>query len=122
MRRAAIGIVWTVIAAGTAGAQVMKAEPFERDPGWDGHNNRIVPAEPKTVRQDFGYSATTFAGTDKGEIGGTIWRDSKPASYAMEVAPKTLKDRLSASGTIAITATSGSSGVFIGWFKAGGTD
>jgi hypothetical protein len=82
-----------------------------------------VPESPKTVRQDFGYSAATnFAGKGKGEVGGTVWRDSKPASYAMEIAPKTLSDRLCASGTLAITATDGSSSIFLGFFKSGDGD
>ena len=122
---AAIGIVLSTVAV--AGAQTAAADPvtsnlkvegFDREPGWDAHNNRIVPKSAKTVRQDFGYTATNFAGNDKGEIGGTIWRCSKPASYADKIPAKTLQDRLSASGSFAITATSGSSGAFIGWFKA----
>ena len=26
-----------------AGAQTLKTETFDRDPGWEGHNNHIVP-------------------------------------------------------------------------------
>ena len=99
-----------------------KVERFDGDPGWEGRNHHIAPKELKTVRQDFGYSGSThFAGGDansKGEIGGTIWRCSTPASYADAIEPKTLNDRLSAAGTFAITATSGSSGAFFGFFKA----
>jgi hypothetical protein len=121
MTRAAVALGSVLIAAGATivGAQTIKTESFDRDPGWEGFNNRLVPKTAKTVHQDFGYSATTFAGKDKGEIGGTIWRGSRPASYARAIEPKTLSDPLSATGTFAITDTSGSSSVFLGWFKAG---
>ena len=113
------------MAAGTAGGwaedppkTALKTEPFDKDPGWEGHNNRIVPKVVKTVRQDFGYRATNFAGQHKGEIGGTIWRCSTPASCADKIPVKTLHDKLTASGTFALSASSGSSGAFFGWFKA----
>jgi hypothetical protein len=111
-----------IFLAAVAGAQAVKTEAFERDPNWDGYNNRVVAEAPKTVRQDFGYSETTFAGKDKGEVGGTVWRDSKTASYAMQIPAKTLSDRLSASGTLAITDTDGSSSIFLGFFKSGDGD
>jgi hypothetical protein len=99
-----------------------RLESFDRDPKWEGHNNRVVPKEPKTVRQNFGHSDTNVAGNAKGEIGGTIWRSSAPATYADAIAPKTLHDRLSASGSFALTASSGSSGAFFGWFNAHPSD
>jgi hypothetical protein len=97
---------------------ILKTEHFDKDPGWEGHNNRVVPKVVKTVEQDFGYRATNFAGKAKGEIGGTIWRSPTLASYAAKIPVKTLHDKLTASGTFAVTASSGSSGVFVGWFKA----
>ena len=39
-----------------------KRESFDHDPGWEAHNNRIVPREYPTIVQDFGYSQTTHAG------------------------------------------------------------
>jgi hypothetical protein len=101
-----------------AGARV-KTEAFDRDPGWEAHNNQVAPKMVKTVEQDFGYSATTnIAGNAAGEIGGTIWRTPTPASYAAKVPAKTLNDRLSAGGTFALTETRGSSGAFFGWFNS----
>jgi hypothetical protein len=94
-----------------------KVERFDNDPGWEGLKNRIRPKNPKQVEQKFAYSPTNIAGKAQGEIGGTIWRDSKLAWYADKISPKTLDDRLTASGTFALTATSGSSGAFFGWFK-----
>ena len=82
---------------------VLKAESFDRDPEWVAINNRTVPANVDMVRQDFGHSATSFASKAKGEIGGTVWRAIHPAWYAGKISPKTLDDKLSASGTFAIT-------------------
>jgi hypothetical protein len=101
----------------TASETIMKTEHFDKDPKWEGWQNHIKPKNPKTVDQEFGFSATNFAGKEKGEIGGTIWRDSKIAWYADKIPNKTLNDRLSASGSFAITASSGSSGAFFGWFR-----
>src|SRR5207244_7468063 len=70
-----------------------------------------------TVTQDFGYSPSNLAGTEKGEIGGQVWRSSTRASYAASIRSKTLHDKLKASGSFAITATAGSSGAFFGWFN-----
>ena len=97
----------------------VKHERFDRDPGWDAHNNRIKPEVVKPLQQDFDYSPTTnFSGRSAGEIGGTIWRAPNRASYAAKIPTKTLNDRLSASGTFALSASSGSSGAFFGWFDS----
>ena len=39
-----------------------RTESFDRDPGWDDHNNRSKTTESRTVRQDFGYCRTNLAG------------------------------------------------------------
>src|SRR5437016_8202150 len=57
---------------------VLKTESFDKDPGWEGHNNRVVPQRLPTVVQDFGYSKTNFAGAEKGEIDGQGTRASEP--------------------------------------------
>src|SRR5688572_19093432 len=95
----------------------LKTESFERDPGWEGHNNHIVPKEYPTITQGFGYSSTGFAGKTPGEIGGRIHRASQPAYFAAKIAPKTLNDWLSASGTFALTKSASGGGVFFGWFN-----
>ena len=43
---------WLTVPAAAA----ERTERFDKDPGWDGHNNRSTTPEPRTVRQDFGYS------------------------------------------------------------------
>src|SRR5262245_33866169 len=114
-----------VLAAGARGGgaddrpkPALKSESFDKDPGWEGHSNRVVPRVVKTVQQGFGYSPTNFAGKEKGEIGGTIWRSATPAYYAAKIPAKTLDEKLSASGTFALTDSRGSSGVFFGWFNS----
>ncbi len=98
---------------------VLKAERFDRDPGWEGHNNRIVPKRTQMVKQDFGYSGTHFAGKAAGEMGGVIQRATTPAQYAAPLAPaKTLDDRLTASGTFAISGATPGAGVFFGFFHS----
>ena len=96
----------------------LKAESFDKDPGWEGHNNRIVPAKFPTVTQDFGYSRTNFAGQAAGELGGQVTRAAEPAYYAAKIGPVTLADKLTASGAFAITKTEGGGGVFFGFFRA----
>jgi hypothetical protein len=109
--------------AGNAGAEdrprpVVKHESFDRDPGWEGHNNRLLPRVMPTITQDFGYSKTQFASKERGEIGGKVVRCAAPSYYAAKVAGKTLNDRLTASGTFALRGGTGSSGVFFGWFNS----
>src|SRR4051812_8327626 len=54
------------------GQTFVKTEHFDKDPNWEGWQSRITAKNPKTVEQDFGFSATNFAGNDKGEVGGTV--------------------------------------------------
>jgi hypothetical protein len=97
---------------------LLKSESFDKDPGWEGFNNRIVPKKTLTVTQAFGYSDSAIASKEKGEVGGKVTRSAKPAYCADKIAPRTLQDKLTASGTFALTASTGSSGVFFGWFNA----
>jgi hypothetical protein len=95
----------------------VRTATFDRDPGWEGRNNRIVPRKFPTVTQDFGFSGTRHAAQAPGEIGGQVWRSTTPAYYAAQIPPKTLNDALSTAGTFALTASSNSSGLFFGWFQ-----
>jgi hypothetical protein len=97
---------------------ILKSESFDKDPGWEGHNNHIVPENVPTVRQDFGYSKTSFAAKAAGEIGGLVTRASEPAFYAQKLTPRTLDEKLSASGSFALTQSTASAGVFFGFFRA----
>ena len=77
-----------------------RTERFDKDPGWEGRNNRSAVSEKRTVRQDFGYSRTANAGGKPGEVGGFITPAAEPAYYARKLGPKTFDDHLSASGTL----------------------
>ena len=94
-----------------------KAEHFDQDPGWEGFNNRVHPAQLRGVVQDFGYIADASV-QQAAQIGGRVTRSSQPAYYAEALASKTLDEKLSASGTFQITRSSASSGVFFGWFNS----
>src|SRR4051812_44746743 len=116
-------VIVLLVAVTTAVAQV-KVETFDRDPNWDSLHNRFDLARVNKksgigVVQDFGYSASTnLAGKEKGEIGGQVQRSVTPAYYALAIEPKTLNDKLSTSGTFAMTDVRGSAGVFFGWFSS----
>jgi hypothetical protein len=112
-----------LVLAGLAGflhaAAPLKTESFDRDPGWEGHQNRLTPKAPVRVKQDFGFSLTNHAGKAKGEVGGVIQRSTTPAIYAAALPePKTLNDQLSASGSFAITHSQAGAGVFFGFFSS----
>ncbi len=117
-------IVLSCIAVGhctlvVAAAPALKVETFDHDPGWEEHHNRVVPKKALTVTQDFGYSATNFAGKAAGEMGGVIQRSTTPASYAAPLAPaRTLEQKFTASGSFAITRATPGAGVFFGFFNS----
>src|SRR6478752_6578770 len=106
------------LAAVVADQPNQKTESFFRDPGWEGVNNRVKPTKTFKITQDFGYADTSLASKKKGEIGGKVWRSSTPAYYAEKIDKKTLDDKLTASGTFALSKSGGGSGVFFGWFSA----
>ena len=93
------------------------AEDFATDPQWDGRNN-VRTERGREKRQDFGFSQTNYAGISAGEIGGTVCRSVRPATYGTPIAPKTLNDRLHASGKFKVTHSEGGSGLLIGWYNA----
>jgi hypothetical protein len=51
-------------------------------------------------------------------VGGVIQRSTTPASYAAQIAPQSLNDKLTAAGTFAITASHPGAGVFFGFFNS----
>ncbi|WP_428937935.1 hypothetical protein [Fontivita pretiosa] len=113
------GVVCAVFVGGNpawlGAAARTKTETFDRDPKWDGHNNRPT-VEPRTVRQDFGYSRTSHAGGKPGEIGGFISPAGEPAYYALPIPTATFDTKLSASGTFA--CPDGQYHILVGFFNA----
>ena len=89
---------------GLAGATT-RTQAFDRDPGWDGHNNRSTAHRHRPVRQDFGWSRTANAGGRAGEVGGHITPDALPAYYAKSFPAKSFNDRLTASGTVVVASS-----------------
>ncbi len=104
--------------AAPAGTEtILKTEHFDREPWWEGHQNQVAPGKLPTVLQEFGYEPAK-PGERKGRIGGVVTRSSRPNYYADAIPPKSLDDKLSASGTFKLAASDGSSGIFFGWFNA----
>ena len=69
-----------------------------------------------TIRQDFGFSPTSHAGGKPGELGGFVQAAAEPAWYAKPIAPLTLDQPLSASGTLAVA--DGGTNLLLGFFNA----
>ena len=99
-------------------APVTRTESFDRDPGWDGANNRPADRgdQPVEVRQDFGYTGTSHAGGAPGEIGGYVHATAEPAWYAKVISEATLERPLVASGMIAVE--DGGTNLLLGFFNA----
>lgn len=86
---------------GVAALAEERRETFDKDPGWEGVNNRARLPAARTIRQDFGYSAqSSHAGGMPGEIGGLITPAAEPAYYARKIAVRSFDDRLKASGKL----------------------
>jgi len=96
-------------------ATTERLERFDTDPGWDARNNRVHRTEARTVRQDFGYSRTDHAGGAVGEAGGFVTPAAEPAYYARKIPERTLRDVLTASGTL--TCPGRKVHVLIGFFN-----
>src|SRR3954466_409733 len=114
---AVVGTIFILTVVRSAGAvdvsaAGLKREHFDNDPNWEGFNNRVVQKRPKIVKQDFGFSPKNNAGRAAGEMGGAVQRSTTPAYYAAKISPKSLNDRLTASGSFAITSSQGGAGVF----------
>jgi len=91
---------------------------FDTDPGWESYRSQLVPDPAPVVRQDFGYRLSNLArGTKAGEVGGWVQRSVTPAYYGMVIPPKSLENKLTASGTFAVTKSGGGSGALFGWFN-----
>src|SRR5947208_16077878 len=104
--------VWLVVellcASVLSSAAAVRQESFDREPpNWEGVNNRNKFFEPKTVEQNFGYSATNRDSSPfrdgrrgpAGEIGGRINPAGEPAYYGYRLPrPLNLDSPMSAEG------------------------
>ncbi len=101
-----------------AGEPPLREEHFDREPArWEGINNRNMHFEPKTVTQDFGYSAAThYTGGRPGEIGGTLNPAGEAAFYGYRLpVPLDWNQPLHASGTIFVAT--GANHFLLGFFN-----
>lgn len=114
--RWAWAVLFGVVSAAGAPAEE-RTERFDKDPGWEGVNNRATTPARRTIRQDFGYSKTANAGGKAGEVGGFITPAAEPAYYARKVARRTFADPLSASGTLLCRGREFH--LLVGFFNAG---
>lgn len=118
MRRLCVlgALCWVVIVEGRLTGEE-RYESFDRDPQWEGFNNRATQPTAQTVRQDFGYSPTHHAqGSAAGEIGGWVTPAAEPAYYGCPIARASLDQPLWASGKL--IARSRQFHVLIGFFNS----
>jgi hypothetical protein len=110
-------VVLVVALASARGEDNLKTERFDRDPGWDSHNNWTLDRKPVKVTQDFGFSQTNHArGKSAGEVGGGIVRSSRTAFYLKPLGRvMTLDEPLSATGQFVVTESDGLSSLFFGF-------
>ncbi len=99
-------------------------EDFSKDPAWEENGNRAKFAD-RAIRpyHDFGFSKTSFAGGQVGEVGGIVWRadEKKPEQsgyYADRVGLLNMEKPLHAEGKVAMTRAGSDSAVLIGWFHS----
>ena len=112
-----VAIGATALGVGQPSSLRLKTERFDRDPGWDGHNNRSTAITPRRVRQDFGYSRTDHVDAAPGEIGGFVSPAAEPAYFARPIFATSLDRPLSASGKVVVGPGGGNT--LIGFFNAG---
>ena len=113
-------LIACLAAASALGQEYSRTRRFDRNPGWDGHNNRPAEKKAVTVIEDFGYSLTRHSGgKSAGEIGGRVVRSSRSASYLKPLERVlTLNDPLHSSGRFVVKQTGGMSSLHFGWFNS----
>jgi uncharacterized protein YjiK len=111
-------VLLAAICGGSVAFASERTERFDKDPAWEGHNNRAVTPEPRIIKQEFGYSATSHAGGSvPGEAGGLITPAGEPAYYAKKIPELTFNDSLRASGKLVCAGRSFH--VLLGFFNDG---
>jgi hypothetical protein len=99
-------------------------EAFDRDPKWEAfQNRRTYTTTIVRPRFDFGYSATQYAGGEKGEMGGLVFRGdgrytNMMAFYGAPLETLTLAKPLKASGKVALRRAVSDSDVLLGFFHS----
>lgn len=93
----------------------VRTERFDRDPHWEGVNNRPSPLRTRPVKQNFGYRPADSRNA-AGAAGGFITPSGEPAYYAKPLPEYTLNAPLSASGTLLIPK--GRTHLLLGFFNS----
>ena len=126
------GILNVIKSADTAGEVYFdditingEVERFDRDPRWEGKNNRIsYPTRLVRPRFDFGWSPTDIArGKSKGELGGTVFRGDcrypeRLAAYGDAIGPLSWDKPIRASGKVAMTRGVSDSTTLFGFYNS----
>jgi len=99
---------------------ILISENFDKDPGWENYINRVQATGCPVITQNFGWNLTNNNGDGIGEIGGTIFRSTTPASYAIPIGKSIgLKEPFSASGNISVIAAEKEAfGFYLGFFNS----
>lgn len=103
-----IAIVFTCAVLASGRSATLADHPLST---WEGHRNRLLAEPLPTTKQKFGYDAA------RREIGGFVQRSVAPAWYAKPVPKVTFADKLTASGTFAVTKADNGSNALFGWFN-----
>jgi hypothetical protein len=103
-----------------------ESEKFDRDPGWEGRDNRRTFVTTNIrPRFDFGYSPTRHAGgAAAGEIGGLVFRGDcrmpeRLAFYGDRLGDLSLERPLRAAGRVCLRRGVSDSTTLIGFFHSG---
>ena len=112
--RLALAFVW--ILPSWAQEPTQTFEDFASNPQWESYRSRLLPDRLPVTRQGFGWHTARPGEGGSGAIGGWIQRSLTPAWFAKVIPTRTLHDKLSASGTFAVTRDDSSSGTLFGWF------
>jgi hypothetical protein len=102
-----------------------EVDDFGDDPGWDEKGNRdLIEDKEEYGSNDYGYSATNYAGGEKpGELGGRFfsvdpWERKFQGYCGDRVGTLTMNDKLVARGKFATKRFSTDSTFALGWFNS----
>lgn len=95
-------------------------QSFDADPGWIGQGNRAsLDDYALEGAHQFGFSQTSHAGGNPGELGGVLYSSDKtPGYYGDRVGRLTLDQHLVASGKVTLKRYGPDGGSYLGWFDS----
>jgi hypothetical protein len=95
-------------------------DPLDAEGNWSGEGNRASYDDYGLEgAHRFGFSKTSHAGGEPGELGGLIYSSpSSPGYYADNVGRLTLDQPLVASGKLSLVRYGSDGGCYLGWFNS----